>query len=761
MCEFNLLDECNRAGALLESKRLAESAAAYERVIARAPELADLHNCLGRVLHEMQEYERAGNAYTRALQLDPDHASAISNLAALFLDLGKLKPAAVLLRKAIQVDPDGMEAYSNLGTLLTKEGDIAGAVDCFRRVLINDPTFVPALCGLGFLHDCAGDEAGAAGYFRLALESQPDSPVALFNLAPRMLAAGDFARGWPAYEERWRVRAFSSKRRKFVQPQWRGEDLAGKRAFLYAEQGFGDTLHFVRYVPMVAALGAEVVLEIQPALRRVLGKVPGAARVISGGDEPPLEFDYHCPLMSLPGVFQTDMESIPGEVPYVFAEEELARRWSQRIPGESLRVGLVWSGNPEHTRDKLRSIALKDFAGVLQVPGVKFYSLQKGPGIAELESIETALRPESLAAELLDFADTAAAIANLDLVICVDTAVAHLAGAMGKPVWTLVAEASDWRWLKGRTDSPWYPTMRLFRQEKANDWSGPLACVHAEVENLASSRMLEQRPVVTMEKPASAAMEPVRVAAARPIDCKVCGGSSPLLGVVDFNKSCAEAKGVKLPVAGCPVYYRRCAACGFCFTTDFDGWDHAAFLRHVYNDDYLQVDPDFVALRPEGNARLIAEAFAGAKNEISLLDYGGGSGLLARRLQESGFIAETYDPFSECNTLPSGKFDLVTCFEVMEHVPDPRGTVQTMARLMEEGGAVLFSTLVQPSNFEQIGLQWWYAGPRNGHVSLYTKDALRRLFGEFGLKVGSFSDGMHIAYDRVPHFAAHLGLPNE
>jgi tetratricopeptide (TPR) repeat protein len=483
-----LVEEFKRAGALLEAKRYKESGRAYERLLAKRPNWADLHNCLGRVLHETREYPRAIGCYTRAIELDATHASAMSNLGALFLDCGELKPAAVMLRKAIEVDPARLEAYSNLGTLLSREGDIAGAVDCFQRVLREQPAYVPALCSLGYLHDCAGDEEGAVGYFRLALAAEPHSPVALFNMAPRWLAEGDFKRGWAAYEERWGVRLFSSKRKKLAQPQWRGEDVAGKRVFLYSEQGFGDTFQFVRYVPMVAALGAEVVLEVQPPVRRVLGEVPGAARVIEGGEETPAEFDLHCPLMSLPGVFGTDLESIPAEIPYVFAEEELKERWAERISGGGLRVGLVWSGNPQHARDKLRSVPLAEFAGVLGVAGVTFYSLQKGPGVAELAGIEEGLRPELLDAELLDFADTAAAIENLDLVICVDTSVAHLAGAMGKPVWVLVAEASDWRWLKGRTDTPWYPTMRLFRQQKLHAWGGVLASVQTELESLAGSR---------------------------------------------------------------------------------------------------------------------------------------------------------------------------------------------------------------------------------------------------------------------------------
>ncbi len=260
-----------------------------------------------------------------------------------------------------------------------------------------------------------------------------------------------------------------------------------------------------------------------------------------------------------------------------------------------------------------------------------------------------------------------------------------------------------------------------------------------------------------MEIPVTAS--PVAIADARALACKICGGSSPLLGVVDFNKSCAEEKGLRLPLSGCPVYYRQCERCGFVFTTAFDTWDHAAFQQHIYNDGYLAVDPDFVELRPAGNAELIAAGFGEAREKICVLDYGGGSGLLAERLRGKGFCAATYDPFSEFKAMPEGQFDLITSFEVMEHVPSPQETVATMVKLLKPGGAIFFSTLVQPQTFAAMGLKWWYASPRNGHVSLHTSGSLACLFARHGLRVGSFSEGLHIAYGAVPEFAAHLNLP--
>jgi SAM-dependent methyltransferase len=253
--------------------------------------------------------------------------------------------------------------------------------------------------------------------------------------------------------------------------------------------------------------------------------------------------------------------------------------------------------------------------------------------------------------------------------------------------------------------------------------------------------------------------DPVLVADPRPVECKVCAGPSPLFGVVDFHKSCIEAQGRRLAPSGCPIYYRRCQNCGFAFTTAFDAWDQDAFRRHIYNSDYIVVDPDFVEVRPAGNAKLVASSFPDAKASISILDFGGGEGLFAGRLREEGFTAETYDPFSSFDRIPNEKFDLITCFEVMEHVPSPKSTVATMVSLLRDPGAILFSTLVQPAEFESIGLNWWYASPRNGHISLYSTQALAHLFTPYGMRVASFSPDLHIAYAQVPPFAAHLKIP--
>lgn len=251
-----------------------------------------------------------------------------------------------------------------------------------------------------------------------------------------------------------------------------------------------------------------------------------------------------------------------------------------------------------------------------------------------------------------------------------------------------------------------------------------------------------------------------QIADPAPVACKICAAPSPLYGVVDFHKSCIEAQGRRLALSGYPVYFRRCMGCGFAFTTAFDGWTQEEFCQRIYNEDYIQVDPDFVETRPRQNAELISKNFRVGPGPRQVLDYGGGSGLLSELLCAMGMSASTYDPFSQHNQQPEGPFELITCFEVMEHVPDPRQTAAAMHGLLAEGGAILFSTLVQPQPFDAVGLNWWYAGPRNGHISLYTPAALAALFSPFGLRVASFSPGLHIAYARAPEFARHLNSPS-
>ncbi len=478
---------------LYEIGRPEESIACYERVLALNPDDSDAHNCLGRVLHERGDLGLARQSYLRAVTLNPEFAEALSNLGALQMDAGEYKTGEAVLRRAVALKPDLWNAHCNLGSILARQGDALGAIAAFRTVLLANPRDVPTLCSLGFTLDALGDEAGAASCFRLALEVQPESSLARFNLSSHLLLEGNFADGWREYEQRWLVRQFAGKREPFAQPQWRGEPIRGKKIYVYAEQGLGDTLQFVRYVLLLAELGAEVVLEVQPSLVVLFQDLHPAVRVIVKGERPQ-EVDWHSPLLSLPGAFGTDLSNIPAPVPYVRANASKCADWSRRLATEGLRVGVVWTGNPEHTRDRLRSISFSQFRRLTGVAGTTFYALQKGLTLAQREELAAAGKVFDLGAALEDFTDTAAIVANLDLVITVDTSVAHLAGALGKPVWILLPHAPDWRWLRERGDSPWYPTARLFRQTVAGRWDNVLDQVGRELQVLVPGFGGERQP---------------------------------------------------------------------------------------------------------------------------------------------------------------------------------------------------------------------------------------------------------------------------
>ena len=475
----------NLGKALFEAQRRPESLECFRRVVAWQPEDAEAYNYLGQTLHEVGEAGQARQAYLEALRLRPDYPEALSNLGALLMELSEMQGAEVLLRRALQIAPEFTCAATNLGSLLSRRGRFVEAFETFRKVLQTDPNNPMVLCSLGFSLDSLGDLEGARECFELALKTEKDSALARFNLSSHLLLAGNFAEGWSWYERRLELRQFTGKPRIFPQPRWRGEPLASASIFLHAEQGLGDTLQFARYALLLAEQGAQVTLEVQSPLGPLLRTLHPAVHIQVKGEEAMPVTDWHCPLLSLPYILGTDLSNIPATVPYLQAEAAKARQWAKRLHTHDLRVGVVWSGNPEHTRDRLRSIPFDQFFQVLQTGQTRFYSLQKGPAAEQARTAGSAVALNDLDPYLLDFTDTAAVIANLDLVITVDTAVAHLAGTMGKPVWILLAHAPDWRWLKERSDSPWYPTATLFRQTSSGNWTSVLDKVTTALQSLA------------------------------------------------------------------------------------------------------------------------------------------------------------------------------------------------------------------------------------------------------------------------------------
>jgi tetratricopeptide (TPR) repeat protein len=480
------------AKALDDQHRFQEAAAILRQVLELRPpdrQAQDLQVRLelGAVLHKAGDLKAATNVYVRALQLKPDCAEGLTNLGVVCQDLGDLALAAELQRQAIAFAPTLAEAHNNLGSVLSQQGHTEDALACYRKALALQRNYAGAQHNIGLVFEQRGDLATAEEHYRSALASNPQSGTLQFYLSVLQLLQGKFTEGWEQYESRWNSRYLREGKRNFTQPQWRGESLAGQTILLHAEQGLGDTLQFVRYAPLVAARGAHVVLEVQPGLRRLISGMHGDIELLSKGDPLPA-FEWHCPLMSLPLAFKTELVSIPAPVPYLQARDDDKEAWRQRLPASGLRIGLVWAGDPKHSREAMRSIPLAQLTSLTALEGTHFYSLQKGAGVSQLRNLSTATAIVDLDADQKDFADTAAIVANLDLVISIDTSVAHLAGALGKPVWVLLNHLPDWRWLMDREDSPWYPTARLFRKSVKEDWPAVIDRVRQQLEEFVMQR---------------------------------------------------------------------------------------------------------------------------------------------------------------------------------------------------------------------------------------------------------------------------------
>jgi tetratricopeptide (TPR) repeat protein len=471
----------SNCGAVLQRLGRTDGAiAAFRKAIELAPEYAEAYNNLGHSLEMKNQLDEAMAAYVKAIQLKPDLAGAYCNLGNVLLAKKRVDDAIAAFRTAIRLEPNMPEGHSNLGNALSDQGEFDEAMAEYRLALRLRPKYPDALSNAASALIERGMFDEPEQLLRQAIEIDPKFADAHWNLALLLLLKGDFARGLPEYEWRWQVRNMP-RLPSISQPQWTGGDITGKTVLLHFEQGFGDAIQFIRYAPLLAERGAKVIVSAPPELRRLFAGVDGVERIVMPSDPVP-PFDLHCPLLSLPLAFKTDLNSIPvPKMPYVHAGPGDVEKWRDRLSGEKRRrIGLAWAGDPRHKRDATRTIVLCNFAPFSELNDAAFYSLQKGEGAKHLPPVGVTINDHTT--ELYDFADTAAFIANLDLVIAVDTSIVHLAGAMGKPVWILVQYSPDWRWLLDRDDSPWYPTMRLFRQKKYGDWTEVIRRVTDELK---------------------------------------------------------------------------------------------------------------------------------------------------------------------------------------------------------------------------------------------------------------------------------------
>ncbi|MBB3261255.1 Flp pilus assembly protein TadD [Paraburkholderia bannensis] len=482
---------------LLRRGRIAAAEQAYRRLLALRPDDVSALSNLGVVLMHESRMDEAEAVLARALEADPNHINALLHQGLLMWRLGRLAQSEAAYRAALARDANNAQAWNNLGLLLKDMNRLPESETACRRAVALNGSLAEAHNNLGNALWQLGRVEESVEAYRHALALRPDYAAARANLALPLLCLGDYESAWPLYEARHdpSMGAEGVRRPPVPYPPWQGESLVGKSILVWPEQGLGDSLQFCRYVPMLKALGAaHVSVACAPTQQRLFETLAGADRVIPLNGQGRIErHDYWCLMMSLPLRFGTTVATIPARVPYLLAQADEVEKWRTRLPRTGLKVGLVWAGNPRadqassNAMDQRRSLDAQAFVPLLNMPGVTFISLQLGdstrPQIAKLPA---AIQPFDPMDEVRDFADTAAIVANLDLVITVDTSMAHLTGALGKPVWVLSRYAACWRWFKDREDSPWYPGARVFRQTQADAWDDVLRRVERSLAELAA-----------------------------------------------------------------------------------------------------------------------------------------------------------------------------------------------------------------------------------------------------------------------------------
>jgi tetratricopeptide (TPR) repeat protein len=479
----------------LDAGRPDDALAPLSRAAALLPGNAVPLQLLGAAYLALRRDREAQGCLERAVALDPSLVQAHVGLAGLFSSQGRMDAAIEAYRTALRLNPDDVFVEHELGVILARLQRAEEAIPHFRACLQRRPDLLRARHNLGSALSAAGRWDEALAEIADTARRAPGDGEARHNLAVTLLRLGRLAEGWPHFEARWQLNAVRPFQRPFAQPQWRGEELSGRILLLHEEQGFGDTLQFCRYIPLLRQGGATLLVEARRELASLLGAsfaAEGVTILPRAPDYPgsaglPVT-DYHLPVMSLPGIFGTRLETIPADIPYLRASPAKTDAWAHRLAAlPRPRIGLVWAGNKAHSKDSERSIALALLEPLGRIPGAIFLSLQQGDAAAEIPPPGLVLH-EKIGA-LGDFDETAAVLGAVDLVITVDTAMAHLAGGLGKNIWLLDRHLPDWRWLLDRTDSPWYPTMRIFRQARPGDWGSVVAPVAAALDAYCAGRL--------------------------------------------------------------------------------------------------------------------------------------------------------------------------------------------------------------------------------------------------------------------------------
>ena len=475
----------NLGNVLFELRRWSEAAASYHRAL-KTKQTAAWYTNLGNAQQRLKHRDEAIQNFRRALQLDPGFVEAHNMLAMALRDQGKLDEAERSLRRALELDGKYVMALNNLGIVLKEHGRMAEAEAVLSQSLTIRPDFLEARDTLGLTQMAQGKHDQAVASFNAVLAKNPKNTQAHRNRALTWLAAGDYPRGWPEYE--WRFAHDPTLARSFDKPRWEGAPVDGQTLLVHAEQGLGDAIMFIRFAPRVARCGARVIVECPSTLTRLLRCVDGIDQLVEAGSALPA-YDVHAPLLSLPLLLQCDLEDVGDPVPYIAPEPLVQQIVERELPrAKFFRVGINWQGNPDFATDRFRSVPLSSFKPLAGVEGVQLISLQHGPGHEQLamlsgsppvfdlgRALDRLAQAANVAGASYRMALAAAAVSVLDLIITSDTMMAHLAGAMGKPVWLITSSSPDWRWQHGRSDNAWYPTMRLFRQVEPGNWASAIS----------------------------------------------------------------------------------------------------------------------------------------------------------------------------------------------------------------------------------------------------------------------------------------------